>query len=100
MYFCNSMRSKDAVRWMVEVAKEKERFHKCNYVTIINQKDLPSDAKVFSITWAMKQKASGELRSQLNARGLEQLEGQYYFSDTIAAPVTNPNTIQILLTLM
>ena len=53
-----------------------------------------------STTWAMEQKASGQLRGCLNAQGYEQLEGQHYYADSIAAPVTNPNTIQILLTLM
>ena len=53
-----------------------------------------------STTWAMKQKASGQLCGRLNAQGYEQLEGQHYYADSIAAPVTNPNTIQILLTLM
>ena len=42
----------------------------------------------------------GQWRGCLNARGFKQLEGQHCFADTITSPVTNPNTIQILLTLM
>ena len=53
-----------------------------------------------STTWAMKQKANRTLRGCLNAQGYEQLEGLHYYADSIAAPVTNPNTIRILLMLM
>ena len=50
-------------------------------------------------TWAMKKKANGEFRSRLNARGYEQVGGTHFIPDSIAAPVTNPNTVRILLVL-
>ena len=100
MNFCEAMKSIDADKWMAKVAKKKERFDTYNVMTIMNWKDLPSDAKVLSTTWAIKQKTSGEWCGQFNARHFEQLGGQHYFTDTIVAPVTNSNTIQILLTLM
>ena len=87
------MKSKDASCWMEEIEKEKGQFEKYNCFTVFDRKKLPSDAKVMSMTWAMKQKASGQLRGHLNARGYEQLEGQHYYADSIAAPVTNLNTI-------
>ena len=33
----------------------------------------------------------------LNARGYEQVDGSHYASDSIAAPVTNPITVQVIL---
>ena len=48
----------------------------------------------------MKKKASEKLRGRLNARGYEQEEGKHYHADSVAAPVTNPILIRILLTLL
>ena len=48
----------------------------------------------------MKNKTNGKLHGRLNARGYEQMDGKHYYSDSIAAPVTNPNTICIVWTLM
>ena len=94
------MKSKDAERWKIKIEKEKDRFDKYKCFMIVNRGDIPSNAKIMSTTWAMKQKASGQLRGRLNARGYEQLEGQHYYAHLIAATVTNPNTIRILLILM
>ena len=47
----------------------------------------------------MKQKANGTRRGRLNARGYEQVDGSHYASDSIAAPVTNPITVCIVLML-
>ena len=47
----------------------------------------------------MKQKSNGTRRGRLNARGYEQVDGSHYASDSIAAPVTNPITVRIVLML-
>ena len=36
----------------------------------------------------------------MNARGYEQIDGKHYFGDSIAAPVTNPNSVRIVLVLV
>ena len=36
----------------------------------------------------------------MNARGFKQVEGEMYQSNSIAAPVTNDVTIQVVLTMM
>ena len=51
-------------------------------------------------TWAMKKKTNGKLRGRLNARGYEQIDGQHYTAQNIAAPVTNENTVRTVMTLM
>ena len=51
-------------------------------------------------TWAMKQKANGNLRGRLNAQGSEQIEGKHYFKYDLAAPVTNVTSVRIVLILM
>ncbi len=74
---------------------EYERFKKFNVVTVVPCSELPKNTKVMSMTWAMKKKTNGKRRGRLNARGYEQLEGIHYQLDSIAAPVTNPNTFTL-----
>jgi hypothetical protein len=50
-------------------------------------------------TWTMKLKSNGTWRSRLNACGYKQVDGSHYASDSIAAPVTHPITVQIILML-
>ena len=69
MTFCKAMNIKDADQWMVEIA-EKERFDIYNVMKVMNWKDIMSNAKILSTTWAIKQKVSGELCGRLNVRGL------------------------------
>ena len=54
---------------------------------------------MLTTTWSMKIKSNGKLRGRLNARGYEQRDGEHYYSDSIAAPFTNANTIRTILTL-
>ena len=100
MNYREAMRSPDKAAWEEEIANEYERFKKFNVVTVVPRSQLPKDAKVMSTTWAMKKKTNGKRRGRLNARGYEQLEGTHYHSDSIAAPVTNPNTICTVWTLL
>ena len=51
-------------------------------------------------TWAMKKKTNGKLRGRLNARGYEQIDGQHYTAQNIAAPVTNEHTVRVVMALM
>ena len=64
---------------------------------MVPHSELPKNAKVMSTTWAMKKKTNSKHRGRL---GCEQLEGKHYHSDSIAAPVTNPNTICNVWTLL
>ena len=61
---------------------------------------MPKGTKPMTTTWSMKKKPSGELHGRLNAQGHEQQEGMHYFADSIAAPVTNPMPIRIVLTML
>jgi hypothetical protein len=47
----------------------------------------------------MKQMSNRTQRGRLNACGYEQVDGSHYASDSIAAPVTNPITVRIVLML-
>ena len=99
MNYRQAMASDDADAWIDEVKNEKERFDKYKVVKVVSREDVPEGAKIMTTTWAMKKKTSGKLRGRLNARGFEQVEGVHYFADSIAAPVTNANTVRIALTL-
>ena len=99
MNYKKAMRSPDAEEWRKEIRNEKARFDKYNALTAVPRDSLPKGAKVLTTTWAMKQKANGTRRGRLNARGYEQVDGSHYASDSIAAPVTNPITVRIVLML-
>jgi hypothetical protein len=94
-----AMQSPDADEWRKEVRNEKARFDKYDALTAVPRSSLPKGAKVLTTTWAMKLKSNGTRRGRLNARGYEQVDGSHYASDSIAAPVTNPITVRIVLML-
>ena len=100
MNYREAMRRLDKDAWEEEIMNEYERFKKFNVVTVVPCSELPKNAKVMSLTWAMKKKTNGKCRGRLNARGYEQLEGVHYHLDSIAAPVTNQNTICIAWTVL
>ena len=53
------------------------------------REDVPADAKVLTLTWAMKKKSNGKFRARVNARWYEQVDGIHYDDDSMAAPVVN-----------
>ncbi len=94
------MQSPNKADWKVEVKNKKERFDKFNVVTVIPLSQVPKGHKIMTMVWAMKKKPSGKLRGRLNTRGYEQIEGRSYYNDSIAAPVTNTNSVRIVWVLM
>ena len=78
---------------------EKERFDKYKAVTVVKRKDIPDGVKLLSLTWAMKKKTNGNFRARLNTHGFKQVQGMHYIPESVSAPVTNPNTIRIAITL-
>ena len=100
MNYREAMQSPDAEEWKAEVKNEKERFDKFNVITVVPRNEMKKGVKAMTTTWAMKKKPSGKLRGRLNARGYEQVEGKSYYSDSIAAPVTNANSVRIVWVLM
>ena len=97
MNYREAMKSKQAAEWTDEVSNEKDRFDKYKAVSPVPRNKLPAGTKILTSTWAMKTKSNGKLRGRLNLRGYEQQDGEHYFSDSIAAPVTNANTIRTML---
>jgi hypothetical protein len=99
MNYNQAMKGDDVSRWKQEVRVEKERFDKYNAVTAVKRKDIPAGVKLLTSTWAMKKKTNGKFRARLNAHGFKQVQGMHYIPESISAPVTNPNTIRIAMTL-
>ena len=56
--------------------------------------------KVIYSTWACMKKSNGTLCARMHTRVFKQVEGDVYQSNSIAAPVTNDETIWVLLTMM
>lgn len=95
-----AMASSDKAEWDTEIKAEHDRFKKFKVVKVVPKSELPRNAKILTTTWAFKKKSNGTRRGRLNARGYEQLEGQHYYADSIAAPVTNPVTIRSMWVLL
>ena len=99
MNYNQVMKGDDVSRWKQEVQVEKDQFDKYNVVTAVERKDIPAGVKLLTSTWAIKKKMSGKFRARLNAHGFKQVQGMHYIPESISAPVTNPNTIRITMTL-
>jgi hypothetical protein len=94
-----AMQNPDDEEWRKEIQNKKARFDKYNALTAIPRSLLSKGAKVLTTTWTMNLKSNGTLRGRLNAHGYEQVHESHYVSDSIAAPVINPITVQIILML-
>ena len=68
--------------------------------TPVQIKDVPTNAKILTSTWAMKKKANGTFRARCNARGYEEVDGVHYDGTSIAAPVTNELSVRTLFVMM
>ncbi len=90
----------DGENWKDEVENEYQRMLANKVFEVVLQKDLPPGTKLIDSVWAMKKKSNGTLRGRINARGFKQVEGQHYIGTAISSPVTNSETIRIVLMLM
>ena len=99
MKFKEAMAGLDKKKWETAVEEEHNKFEKYRVFENVKMEDVPIDAKVMTLTWAMKKKASGVYRARVNVRGYEQVEGIHYKGDDIASPVANEMTIRIVMTL-
>ena len=93
MNYKEAMKSNDAEAWKVKIGWEKQRFDKFKALTAVERSKVPKGSKIMTTTWAMKKKTNGKLCGRLNARGYKQVVGKHYVADSIAASVTNPNSV-------
>ena len=99
MRYDGAMTTKDKENWERSVEEEYNKINKSNVCDPIKLKDVPSEDKILTPTYAMKKKASGVQRERLNARGYEQVDRVNYESANIKSPVTNDMITKILLVL-
>ena len=90
------MQSPDMEEWQKEIKNEKAQFNNKNKLTPLPQSSSPPSSKVLSTMWVMNMKSNGTHQGRLNAMGYKQLDGSHYASDSIALPMTNPITVQIM----
>ena len=90
----------DGEKWLKEVDNEHDRMVKNGVWEPVNIEDVPEDATLMDSTWACKKKSDGTLRGRLNARGFKQKADEHFDPSSISSPVTNCDTIRIVLTLM
>ena len=90
----------DDVCWQAEVENEYRRMVANKVFEVVLRNDLKAGTMIIDSVCTMKKKSNGALRGRMNARGFKQFEGQHYDGTTISSPVTNSETIRIVLTLM
>ena len=100
MKYKQAINGPDAEKWKAEIENEHNRMVENKVFTVIKKSELEPGTKIIDSTWACKKKSNGTLRGRLNARGFKQVDGTHYDGSSIHAPVTNPATIRIVLTLM
>ena len=100
MKYKQAINGPDSEKWKAEIENEHNRMVENKVFTVIKKSELEPGTKIIDSTWACKKKSNGTLRGRLNARGFKQVDGTHYDGSSIHAPVTNPATIRIVLTLM
>ena len=100
MKFDQAMATEEADQWQDAVDDEHQRMVKNKVFEARPKSEVPEGSKILSSTWSMKKKPNGDHRARLVARGFEQVEGDHYKADELAAPVVNDMTIRIVLILM
>lgn len=94
-----AMQSPDTEEWHKKIRNKKAQFDKYNALTPAAQSSLPPGSKILTTRWAMKMKSNGTCQGRLNTREYKQVDGSNYASDSIATPVTNPISMQIMFML-
>eukprot|EP00957_Ditylum_brightwellii_P001938 149394-Ditylum_brightwellii.AAC.1 len=62
--------------------------------------DVPPGAKIPTSTWACKLKSNERKQARINGRGYKQVNGVHYDSTSIHDPVTNENSVRIMMVLV
>jgi hypothetical protein len=89
MKFDEAMASSDAEEWQKAVDKEHERMVTANVFKATPREEVPDDATILTETWSMKKKSNGVFRARVTARGYEQIDGEHFDANDIAAPVVS-----------
>ena len=66
---------------------------------VVPKKEVPSDAKVLTPTWACKIKSNGTKRARINGQGYKQIDGVHYNGLSISSLVANDVSVRIILVL-
>lgn len=87
------MQSLDAQSFLHGIENEKVGFDKYNLLTPVPRSSMTT-------AWVMKKESNGTLCGRLNVRGCAQVDGNHCVLDSINTPLTNPITLQLVLTLL
>jgi hypothetical protein len=87
-------------KWDYAVKEEHDRMVNNKVWESVPIDKIPEGTKIMTSAWAMKKKSKGNYRARINARGLEQVDGEHCDLDTKSSPVTCIVTIRIVMTLI
>ena len=66
-----AMKRPDAAKWVTTVGEEHDQMTTNRVFKAVPVEDVPKEAKVLTLTWAMKKKTNGDYRARVNAQGYE-----------------------------
>jgi hypothetical protein len=100
MKYKGAINGPDGKAWEKEIENEHEHIAQNDAWEPVKKSTLPKGTKFMDSTWGCKKKSNKKLCGRLNTCRVKQVEGVIYNGTSTHAPVTNANTIRIVLILM
>eukprot|EP00957_Ditylum_brightwellii_P211343 15366072-Ditylum_brightwellii.AAC.3 len=97
MIYDEAMNTLEKEDWDEAVMKEHSSFKKYKVWKAVPINEVPEDAKILTLTWAMKMKPNGVKRARLAVQGFKQQDKLHYDSQDLSAPVANNITIRMVM---
>eukprot|EP00957_Ditylum_brightwellii_P139618 10641172-Ditylum_brightwellii.AAC.1 len=85
--------------WTTAVDEEHQQMIDNKVWRLVKMEDIPPGAKILTFTLACKLKSNGRKRTRINSRSYKQVDGVHYDSISIRAPITNQNSVHIVMVL-
>jgi Reverse transcriptase (RNA-dependent DNA polymerase) len=89
----------ELAKWVQGIEEEHARFLFDDVWIVVSKGDY-ADVIPITMTWALKQKASGVVRARCNVRGFEQIPHIHYDPDSKSSPVTTQAAVFIVFVLL
>ena len=89
----------DKVEWSKAVSEEYEKMKYHKVWRPVKLENVPIEAKILTLTWAMQKKSNGTYRARLNARGYERINEHHDDESAIHVLSTNAFSVRIVMIL-
>ena len=100
MKYQDAMATDDAPAQKKAVIEEYDRLQEHKVFTLIKRCDVLDNAKILTSTWAMKKKSNGTFCARINGKRYEQVDGEHFDQDNLAALTIDIVSVREMLVLM